>query len=112
MKEQLESEEFYYAIIVPSYAIAPDGTLLFPTKMKCGCQIVEFLNKDSLPKKDNIIVSVKSCINHAVLVNQSRLELTIKESYENYFWTPQRAYPIVKGVAREKILHGEDFAES
>lgn len=49
-------------MLLPSYCIAPDGTILWPAIMGCGCRCVRIIG--SRPESSEIKILIDSCTKH------------------------------------------------
>lgn len=79
MDESVNQEHFYYALLLPRWLIAPDGTILFPKILDCGCKLTNELDENLTAKPAYIEIIVESCKKHEE-------ELKAKSFESNFTW--------------------------
>ena len=63
MKNRLTLE---YVLRLPSFCVAPDGTILWPYRMDCGCEMQKVVGSEKGDTKNTtfVFMLVKACKNH------------------------------------------------
>ena len=89
-----QKTDFYYVCKFPSFVISPEGKLLGPSKMDCGCQMIEIMQKIEKYR----YVKVIACPKH-------------EEAMKNV--TPSVSAKIGKDfqIIDDQVVHIKDFGE-
>jgi hypothetical protein len=84
-----------YVLKVPLFCVAPDGTLLWPYNMDCGCRIKEILKsaeQGTTTSNTFLHVLVEGCPNH---IDKSRRKQAFEPITDNHIVINNDIYPIM-----------------